>query len=521
MSGSWSSIGLYSAPLLPARALCSLGAFLRVGALRFPGSTRLRTRTWTTLVFIILLAILATWVALPGSSYDINGFRAAHPIREGLDLQGGLQVVLQANPVAGQTLDKDTLEGTRQTLEKRINALGVSEPVIQTRGSDQIIVELPGIKNPEDAVKIMQQTALLEIIDPQGRQLPPGTIVDTTLGPADRDGEAAATPIASPIAGGATPIAGSMATPVADASSPTGPVYQTIVSGADLKDAYATKGNSGIGQVVAFELQSDAAGKFFEYTSSHLGQPMSIVIDKQVISSPVINGAISSSGIIEGIPPAEVQNMVIQLKAGALSVPLEVVQSQTVSPSLGQDSLQRSLIAGSVGLLIVALFMILYYRLPGLVSVIALIFYAVLTVAIFKLIPVTLTLAGIAGFILSIGMAVDANVLIFARMKDEIRRGRTLTQAISSGFSHAWPSIRDSNITTMITTFILYVFGSYTGTSIITGFALTLFIGVLVSMFTAITVTRTLLQVVVALGLTNPRLWFSSPPAAISAAPAD
>ncbi|MBL8126399.1 MAG: protein translocase subunit SecD [Chloroflexia bacterium] len=481
----------------------------------------MRSRTWITLVFIILLAIFATWVALPGSNYDIKGFRAAHPVREGLDLQGGLQVVLQANPVAGQTLDAETLEGTRQTLERRINALGVSEPLIQTRGSDQIIVELPGIRNPEDAIQIMQQTALLEIIDPQGRSLPPGTVVDTTLGAADRGSDAAATPVGSPVAGSATPVAGAMATPVAESSTPTGPVYQTIISGADLKDAYATTGNTGIGQVVAFELQSDAAGRFFEYTSSHLGQPMSIVIDKQVISSPVINGAISSSGIIEGIPPAEVQNMVIQLKAGALSVPLEVVQSQTVSPSLGQDSLQRSLIAGSVGLFIVALFMILYYRLPGLVSVVALIFYAVLTVAIFKLIPVTLTLAGIAGFILSIGMAVDANVLIFARMKDEIHRGRTLTQALNSGFSHAWPSIRDSNITTMITTFILYVFGSYTGTSIITGFALTLFIGVLVSMFTAIIVTRTLLQIVVALGLTNPRWWFSSPPPTVTAAPAD
>ena len=485
----------------------------------------MRSRTWITLVGIILLAIFATWVALPGSDYDINGFRAAHPVREGLDLQGGLQVVLQANPVAGQTLDAETLEGTRQTLERRINALGVSEPLIQTRGSDQIIVELPGIRNPEDAIEIMQETALLEIIDPQGRYLPPGTVVDTSLGPADRDTSGSATPVASPgatpIAGDATPVAGAIATPVAGTEGPTGPVYQTIVSGADLKDAYATQGSTGIGQVVAFELQGDAAGRFFEYTSSHLGQPMSIVIDKQVISSPVINGAISSSGIIEGIPPDEVQNMVIQLKAGALSVPLEVVQSQTVSPSLGQDSLQRSLIAGTVGLIIVALFMILYYRLPGLVSVIALMFYAVLTIAIFKLIPVTLTLAGIAGFILSIGMAVDANVLIFSRMKDEIRRGRTLSQAMSAGFSHAWPSIRDSNITTMITTFILYVFGSYTGTSIITGFALTLFIGVLVSMFTAITVSRTLLQVVVSMGLTNPRWWFSSPPPSVQPAPAD
>ncbi|MFT4038086.1 MAG: protein translocase subunit SecD, partial [Thermomicrobiales bacterium] len=423
------------------------------------------------------------------------------------------------------TLDEQTLEGTKQTLERRINALGVSEPLIQTRGSDQIIVELPGVTNPADAIEIMQETALLEIIDPQGMRLPPGLVVDTTLGPADRGEDAAATPVASPVAaaspttGSATPVAGVEATPVAASTEPEGPVFQTIVSGADLKDAFVSTGNSGVGQVVAFELQGDAAGRFFEYTSSHLGQPMSIVIDKQVISSPTINGAISSSGIIEGVPPAEVQNMVIQLKAGALGVPLEVVQSQTVSPSLGHDSLQRSLIAGAVGLFIVCLFMILYYRLPGVVSVVALIIYSLLTVAIFKLIPVTLTLAGIAGFILSIGMAVDANVLIFARMKDEIRRGRTLTQALSSGFSHAWPSIRDSNVTTMITTFILYVFGSYTGTSIITGFALTLFIGVLVSMFTAITVTRTLLQVVVALGWTNPRWWFSSAPSTASIAP--
>jgi preprotein translocase subunit SecD len=481
----------------------------------------LRSRTWTWLGIIILVAVLATWVALPGSNYDFNGFRAAHPLREGLDLQGGLQVVLQADPVAGQTLDAETLEGTRQTLEKRVNALGVSEPFFQIRGNNQIIAELPGIRNPEDAVQIMQETALLEIIDPQGQYLPPGTIVDTSLGPADRDGSAAGTPVASPVASGATPAAGSVATPVAGTTTPTGPVYRTIISGADLKDAYATQGNTGIGQVVAFELQGDAAGEFFEYTSSHLGQPMSILIDKEVISSPVINGAISNSGIIEGFEPAEVQTMVIQLKAGALGVPMEVVQSQTISPSLGRDSLQRSLIAGSVGLFIVALFMILYYRLPGVVSVVALIFYAILTVAIFKIVPVTLTLAGIAGFILSIGMAVDANVLIFARMKDEIRRGRTLTQALNSGFSHAWPSIRDSNITTMITTFILYVFGSYTGTSIITGFALTLFIGVVVSMFTAIIVTRTLLQIVVTLGLTNPRWWFSSAPPSVQPAPAD
>jgi preprotein translocase subunit SecD len=193
-----------------------------------------------------------------------------------------------------------------------------------------------------------------------------------------------------------------------------------------------------------------------------------------------------------------------------LAVPLEVIQSRTVGPTLGQDSIQRSILAGAIGLGIVALFMILYYRVPGLISVVALLIYTAIVFAIFKLVPVTLTLAGIAGFILSIGMAVDANVLIFARIKEELHQGRALTAAVESGFAHAWPSIRDSNITTMITTFILYLFGNYTGTSIITGFALTLFIGVVVSMFTAITVTRTLLRVLVALGLADSRWWFGA-----------
>lgn len=481
----------------------------------------MRTRTWLTLVLIVALALVSGWIAYPGTIFDISNFRANHPIHEGLDLQGGLQVVLQAEPVAGQTLDKETLEGTRQTLDRRVNALGVSEPVIQTRGADQIIVELPGIANPQDAIGVLQETALLEIINPNGRFLPPGTVVNTSLGAAESSGEAAATPQASPTSASATPLAGALATPVAPPAAVEGPVYETVISGADLKNAYVTTGNSGIGKVVGFELQGDASTRFFQYTSTHLGQPMSIVIDKTVISSPTINGAISSQGIIEGVPPADVANMVIQLKAGALSVPLEVVQSQTIGPSLGRDSVEKSLFAGVVGLGIVALFMILYYRLPGLVSVIALLIYTSITFTIFKLVPVTLTLAGIAGFILSIGMAVDANVLIFSRMKEELRNGRDLDQAIELGFTHAWPSIRDSNVTTMITTFILYVFGSYTGTSIITGFALTLFVGVVVSMFTAITVTRTLLHLLVWMGLTKPEFWYSAlPPESASTAPA-
>jgi preprotein translocase subunit SecD len=475
----------------------------------------LRNRTWLTLAFIVVLAIVSGWISFPGSALDIRGFRASHPIHEGLDLQGGLQVVLQARPVAGQAIDKNTLEGTRRTLDRRVNGLGVSEPLIQTRGNDQIIVELPGVDNPQEAIGILQQTALLEIIDPMGQYLPPGTVVDTTLGPAgDALDSGAAEPAATPV--GATPIAATpaattvAATPVPGAPTPTGPVYQTVISGSELKNAYVTTGNKGLGRVVAFELQGDAASRFFQYTSSHLGQPMSIVIDKRVISSPTINGAISSQGIIEGIPATEVEGLAIQLKAGSLGVPLDVIQSRTVGPTLGRDSIQKSILAGVIGLSIVALFMILYYHVPGLISVIALLIYTSIVFAIFKLLPVTLTLAGIAGFILSIGMAVDANVLIFARVKEELHQGRSVVRAIDSGFEHAWPSIRDSNITTMIVTLTLYLFGTYTGTTIITGFALTLFIGVVVSMFTAIVVTRTLLRVLEALGLTNARWWFGA-----------
>ncbi|MGI9253432.1 MAG: protein translocase subunit SecD, partial [Thermomicrobiales bacterium] len=365
---------------------------------------RNRNRTWWTFALILLLAIPSIWMALPTDVLDINGFKAAHPVRKGLDLQGGLQVVLQAQPVAGQTLDKDTLEGTRATLERRVNGLGVSEPLIQIRGKDQVIVELPGVEDPQQAVDVLQQTALLEIIDPKGQYLPPGTVVDTTLGAAKKPDEAGATPVAAdatPVAAGATPVA------AGTANEPAGPVYETIVSGSDLKDAYIAQGNNGFSQVVGFELQGDGASKFYDYTSTHLGQPMSIVIDKTVISSPQINGAISDRGVIEGVAPKQVADLVIQLKAGALGVPLEVVQSQTVGPTLGQDSIDRSILAGIIGLGTVGLFMILYYRLPGLISVIALLIYTAITFAVFKLIPVTLTLAGIAGFILSIGMAVD------------------------------------------------------------------------------------------------------------------
>lgn len=452
----------------------------------------MRLRAWQSITIVVVIATLATWVSLPGSSWDIGGFREDHPVRLGLDLQGGLQLTLEARPPEGVSVDSRLLEGTRDTLERRVNALGVSEPLVQTLGDDQIVVELPGVDEPETAIDVLQDTALLEIVDTNGARPSPGTLVTTSLGGPE---QANATPEASPVAGPAAPE------PPADDA-----VYETIVSGSDLTDAYVTTGDTGQA-VVAFELTNDAGRIFHEFTSQHIGQPMAIVIDKTVISVPTVRGAISTSGFIDVASPQEAENLALQLRSGALGVPMEVVSSNTIGPSLGQESIDRSLIAGAVGLAAVCLFMILFYRVPGVISVIALLIYTATTFALFRIIPITLTLAGIAGFILSIGMAVDANVLIFSRLKEELRAGRSIRRAVDAGFDHAWPSIRDSNISTMITCLILYWFGQFTGATIITGFALTLFVGVAVSMFSAIFVSRALLRVLLDSNLVSSLWW--------------
>lgn len=452
-------------------------------------SAPVRLRPWQSFALIIVIALVSAWVSVPGSSFDLGGFREDHPIRLGLDLQGGLQVTLEARPPEGVSVDSGTLQGTRDTLERRVNALGVSEPLVQTRGDDQIVVELPGVDDPEQAIAVLQETAQLEFIDPLGNPLAPGTRVTTSLG--------------GPSENTATP----QATSASEPEAPVDPnVYQTIISGSDLTDAYVTTGQTGQ-VVVAFELTNDAGRTFHEFTSQNLGLPMSIVVDKTVISSPILSAPISTSGVIEGVNPQEAETLALQLRSGALGVPLDVVTSRTIGPSLGQDSIDRSLVAGLVGLAAVCLFMVLFYRLPGVISVVALLMYTAIVFALFRLIPVTLTLAGIAGFILSIGMAVDANVLIFARLKEELRVGHTLKRAVDAGFDHAWPSIRDSNISTMITCLILYWFGQFTGATIITGFALTLFLGVVVSMFTAIVVSRSLLRLLVDTNLI-PNYWW-------------
>jgi len=274
------------------------------------------------------------------------------------------------------------------------------------------------------------------------------------------------------------------------------PVFHTMMTGKDLKSIVVDSPISGTYQI-NFELTDEGSTVFADFTSNNVGKILAIVLDNKIISSPRINTAITEgSGTIQGsFTYEEANQLAVQLRYGSLPIPLTVEQIRIIGPTLGQDSLQKSLIAGGVGLLLVILFMAIFYKLPGLMANLAIITYALITFALFRLIPVTLTLPGIAGLILSTGSALDANILIFERLKEELRNGRTLAQAIDLGWKRAWPSIRDSNMATIITSLILFWFGSSFGASFVKGFAITLALGVLVSLFSAIVVTRTFLAI--------------------------
>jgi preprotein translocase subunit SecD len=375
------------------------------------------------------------------------------------------------------------METAREIIENRVNGLGVTEPVIQVAGTRRILVELPGIGDPRQAVETIRETSLLEFVE-MGRISPSeavslhGQTIRTDFETLTEDDDET------------------------EASDPTTgeseeKVYHTVMTGAALSDAWVSRDLSGR-YSVAFSLTDEGTKIFGDYTSQHIGDFLAIVLDKEVISVPSIESAIlEGTGSITGsFTDESANNLSVQLRYGALPVPLKIAESKTVGPTLGEDSLQKSTTAGLIGLIVVMLFMALYYRLPGLIADLALLVYAVITFALFKLIPVTLTLPGVAGFVLSIGVAVDANVLIFERMKEELRGGRKLYDAINLGFSRAWPSIRDSNLSTLITCTILYWFGSTFGASLVKGFSITLALGVLVSLFTAITVTRVFLHAV-------------------------
>ena len=434
-------------------------------------------RAWAW-VFVVI-AIVAVWVDIPkhqfsfpfdcpGICYRLGGQSTFIEIKThlGLDLQGGTQLILQLRPdkiPGGTTTSIDQLNTqARVVIERRINSLGVSEPVIESLGADKILLQLPGVSDLAEAQQIATQQAYLEIKIPD-----------------------------------------------LDASgNPTGTYHSLTppLTGANLKPTYVEFQGTTNAPVVHFEFGAPDDARWVQLSKDFLNKPVQITLDGKQISAPRINTVFTSGvGIIEGnFTTQSAKNLSTLLNSGALPVPLEIVQSSRVEPTLGQDSVRRSLVAGAIGLLLVALFMILYYRLPGVIAVMALFFYTALTYAIFRLIPVTLTLAGVAGFILSIGMAVDANVLTFERIKEELRNGKTLRISLDEGRRRAFPSILYSNLATILTALILFNFG--TGT--VKGFALTLIVGVAVSFFTAVFVTQLLLHSAIEFAsLRRRRLW--------------
>lgn len=436
------------------------------------------------LALIALLVVLALIIVLPGTSSRLRDIGIQRPMDFvlGLDLRGGVQALLEVPASYEGTVDQEKLENAQQILENRTNALGVSENVFQVAGDRRIVAEFPGLSDPQRVLSVIKETGQLEFVDLGTTYLEPGTVIQTDLG--------------GTTATETEPTAETAED--APTTEPTGTVWHTVMTGDQLSDVGVT--TDTLGQyLISFALKSDGAATFRDYTTNNIGRYLAIVLDKTVLSAPVIEGAITDGqGQIQGNFTYDSANeLAIQMRYGALPLPFEVVESRVIGPSLGEDSLQKSLIAGMIGFAIVILFMGIYYRVPGIVAIISIFVYALLTLALFKLIPVTLTLPGIAGFLLSTGSALDANILIFERLKEELRAGRTFLQAVELAWVRAWPSIRDSNIATLITCAILFWFGSSFGATIVKGFAFTLAVGVFVSLFCAVVVTRTLLNLVI------------------------
>ena len=383
------------------------------------------------------------------------------PTKLGLDLVGSSRIVLEAQTT--DTIAKitpDMMSSLQFAIENRVNALGVAETLVQQTGEKRLLVEIPNVSDPAKAKEFLGETAELEFKKPL-------------------DGKYGATGWIS-----------------------------SGLTGKDVKKALIST-NPGGQWVVSLEFNDKGTKKFGELTSKMVGQSMAIFFNGELqsaptIQEPILGGHAQISGGDSGFAYEEAKKMVDLLNAGALPVPAKIIEESLVGPTLGADSIAKSKTAGIIGIGLVMLFMLLYYRLPGFIADIALIIYSILVFAVFKVVPVTLTLAGIAGFILSIGMAVDANILIFERTKEELKAGRTLFTAINAGFDRAFTSIFDSNMTTIITCVILY----FLGTSIIKGFALTLIIGVVISMFTAITVTKNFMHLLFGAGQLKHPGWF-------------
>lgn len=357
-----------------------------------------------------------------------------HSIKQGLDLQGGTHVVLQAVDTPDLKVDDDAVKRAVSIIERRVNELGLTEPLIQRQGKDRIIVELPGIKDPEKAIAMLGRTAMLQFMDDQGN---------------------------------------------------------VVLTGSDLKDARGQM-SEGTRAVVSLEFNDVGTKKFADLTARNIGRQIAIALDGKVLTAPVVNEVITGgrAQITGNHTMEEAEQLAILLRSGSLPVKLEVMENRTVGPTLGQDSKEKSIKAFIIGCSAVFVFMLIFYRVSGVVADIALLLYTMMLLWVMRYLNATLTLPGIAGIILSIGMAVDANVLIFERFKEEIRKGRTLRSAMAAGFDRALTTIMDSNITTLMAAAILF----YMGTGPVKGFAVTLALGVVLSMLSAVVVTKYLLQ---------------------------
>ena len=431
---------------------------------------------YARLAFILLVAALAIWVDSIPEIQLRNPFNDAvlfqHNVepRLGLDLQGGLQVLLEADLPEGTDIDAAEMETARAIVENRTNALGVSENVIQIAGDRRIVGEFPGAEDSDAILDIIQQTGLLEFVDTGDFRPEQDSIIQTDF------------------------VTGSSSAPASDGSTETQTVYHTIMTGKDVQSVNVGLDQTG-SPAIDFVLSPEGTSIFAQHTAANSGKILTITLDKRVISAPGINEPIpSGQGQISGNFTAESANaLAVQLRYGSLPIPLKVVETRVIGPTLGEDSLRKSLVAGAIGMAIVILFMGIYYRLPGLTANISILLYAAILLAIFKFIGVTLTLPGIAGIMLSTGSALDANILVFERLKEELRGGRILKQAFDQAWTRAWPSIRDSNIAALITSGILFWFGNSFGATIVKGFSLTLAIGVVISLFSSLYITRTLL----------------------------
>ncbi len=473
------------------------------------------------LILIVLLTAFCIWIATPpafkgvqteacAAAEDPSGLKCAENLEIdwnsdgendfvlnitqslGLDLVGGLRVLLQAD-IPADNFTMDDLAETANNVSRRVNALGLTEATVQVQGRDRILVELPGVRDPQQAIATIQQTALLEFVDFGG------------LGAQVRDyvGEKIVTSeqvtmrqTAAAAAEDEDPFADRRAHPV------NGLPFQTVMTGAGLQAASAVlapaQGSGSPQWLINFEIKPDYQELFGGFTASRLQEPMAIVLDGEVLSAPTIQAQLTDGGVISGqFTEEEAQTLALQLRSGALPIPLRIESAQEVGATLGQESVRLSVQAGIIGVIVVLAFMLVYYRLPGLAADIALIVFIFLNIAVFKLLPVTLTLPAITGFLISIGTAVDGNILIFERIKEELRAGLPLDAALKAGFDRAWTSIRDSNLSTIIICGILFMFGQTPGASIVAGFAVTLAIGLILNLFTAVIVTRTFLYLIV------------------------